>query len=289
MRQLFIRKGSGDDTLQLVLVPAPVTSDIQFAALSYCWGDLSDTTLVDLIHLCRPSIPGNLPGVQFHQPFNITTSLFQTLWVFRELGQTGPFWIDAICIDQTNLVERAQQVGLMGDIYSKASIVYIYLQLNPGIIETIYSLSQTCAMKLREEYGDRINGFNIETCHGRFLTNLAYELIGQNSVGHKSLLECVSEFLENPWFRRVWVIQEVWKSAYNAIVVMPGLAGIRLVQFSDIITMMITFGEVEIGITQPSIRLEKLKNVVAPTMWCKLPKFSKPLVRDSDFSKAVLP
>ena len=273
MRHVFIRKGSGADRLQLVLVPAPVTSEMSFVALSYCWGDLSDTMPIDLIHLCRPpgellgDLSGAQPGVQFHQPFNITASLHHTLWVFRETGQTGPFWIDAICIDQTNMEERAQQVGLMGEIYSCASVVYICPRLNPKIIEPVYLASQTCATKLRDEYGDRVTGFSIDSSHTGFLSDLAYSLIAQSS-----LLDAVSEFLANPWFSRVWVVQEVWRSAYNAIVIMPGEAKIRLVQFADIIAMMVAFGEVEVGILKPSVRLEKLKNVVAPALWSKLPK-----------------
>jgi hypothetical protein len=36
-------------------------------------------------------------------------------------------WIDAICIDQTNHEEKLNQVRLMGSIYSKASIVYVWM------------------------------------------------------------------------------------------------------------------------------------------------------------------
>jgi hypothetical protein len=36
-------------------------------------------------------------------------------------------WIDALCIDQTNSTERASQVLLMGDIYSSAKRVIVWL------------------------------------------------------------------------------------------------------------------------------------------------------------------
>jgi hypothetical protein len=37
------------------------------------------------------------------------------------------FWIDALCIDQENVVERNQQVSQMGQIYSCAHTVFIWL------------------------------------------------------------------------------------------------------------------------------------------------------------------
>ena len=36
-------------------------------------------------------------------------------------------WIDAICIDQSSMDERNQQVELMGDVYSKARRVILWL------------------------------------------------------------------------------------------------------------------------------------------------------------------
>jgi hypothetical protein len=36
-------------------------------------------------------------------------------------------WTDAICIDQTSVVDKNQQVPLMGDIYRKAHEVVIWL------------------------------------------------------------------------------------------------------------------------------------------------------------------
>ena len=38
-------------------------------------------------------------------------------------------WIDAICIDQGNATERAQQVSMMADVYAAASSVIIWLGL----------------------------------------------------------------------------------------------------------------------------------------------------------------
>jgi hypothetical protein len=57
---------------------------------------------------------------------------FDAEWTYalRHLRERlGPFtiWIDAICIDQTNHEEKLNQVRLMGSIYSRASIVYVWM------------------------------------------------------------------------------------------------------------------------------------------------------------------
>lgn len=39
----------------------------------------------------------------------------------------GPLWIDALCIDQDNVLERGHQVGLMGDIYTNTQLVISWL------------------------------------------------------------------------------------------------------------------------------------------------------------------
>ena len=66
----------------------------EFAALSYRWGE--DNCHSALVHLRR---------------------------------KFGSFviWVDAICIDQSKPEEKAQQLPLMGDIYSLAKPVYIWL------------------------------------------------------------------------------------------------------------------------------------------------------------------
>src|SRR5947209_16619892 len=81
----------------------------QYTALSYVWGDLSDIRFIE----CNGS------------PLSITKNLdvaLQHLWT-----RPGSFWIDAICINQADLSERAAQVSLMGDIYANASETIIWL------------------------------------------------------------------------------------------------------------------------------------------------------------------
>lgn len=81
-----------------------------FNALSYVWGDkVTDTVRCDFV-----DIP-------------VTKNCWDALRRIRNLYNETIIWVDAICIDQTNMEEKEHQVALMRDIYLRADTVYIWL------------------------------------------------------------------------------------------------------------------------------------------------------------------
>lgn len=87
------------------------TSCPPFTALSYTWGDPHSEQDIEI------------NGCSFPARYN-PRSFFLAARAFR---LTEWLWIDGICIDQTNVVERNHQVELMGDIYSGAREVLVWL------------------------------------------------------------------------------------------------------------------------------------------------------------------
>ncbi|EXA34679.1 hypothetical protein FOVG_14097 [Fusarium oxysporum f. sp. pisi HDV247] len=59
----------------------------------------------------------------------ITENCFDALQNCRLDDQDRHLWVDAICINQSNISERTHQVGMMRQIYSTASRVLIYLEI----------------------------------------------------------------------------------------------------------------------------------------------------------------
>lgn len=57
----------------------------------------------------------------------VSTNLAQALKRIRYPFGIRYVWVDAVCIDQSNLTERGHQVKMMGYIYSKASRVLVWL------------------------------------------------------------------------------------------------------------------------------------------------------------------
>ncbi|KAH8672584.1 heterokaryon incompatibility protein-domain-containing protein, partial [Tricladium varicosporioides] len=86
----------------------------EFAALSYVWGDPNDKVRIIL------------NGKEFLVTRNLYKSLEFLTGVHND-GEKMLYWIDAICINQTNVQERSGQVLRMRDIYGSAKLVFAFL------------------------------------------------------------------------------------------------------------------------------------------------------------------
>ncbi|KAF4452107.1 hypothetical protein F53441_5040 [Fusarium austroafricanum] len=60
----------------------------------------------------------------------ITENCFDALQNCRLKNENRRLWVDAICINQSDISERTHQVGIMRDIYSAANRVLIYLGID---------------------------------------------------------------------------------------------------------------------------------------------------------------
>ncbi|KAI1395689.1 heterokaryon incompatibility protein-domain-containing protein [Hypoxylon fuscum] len=84
----------------------------KFEALSYTWGGSSENRTIQL----------NQKGGHV-----VTDNLYYALRRLRNRRTKRVIWIDAICINQTDFDEKGHQVAMMGDIYSSASRVLIWI------------------------------------------------------------------------------------------------------------------------------------------------------------------
>ena len=90
-----------------------------YDALSWCWktyeGDVNAPLVpIHIYHHDRP------------YKFDVSINLGAALKALRGRGILR-IWIDSICIDQSNLEERSNQVQLMSRIYGQASCIYVWL------------------------------------------------------------------------------------------------------------------------------------------------------------------
>jgi hypothetical protein len=114
-RLLYLEKTLGTDDLVGMLVEQTIGESLPYDCLSYVWGVPAS------VHSIK------LRGVELP----ITPSLDCALRAIRGLIDADmPFaliWVDAICINQADLLERNQQVGQMCDIYGNAEQVIAHL------------------------------------------------------------------------------------------------------------------------------------------------------------------
>ncbi|OZJ04814.1 hypothetical protein BZG36_02357 [Bifiguratus adelaidae] len=95
-----------------------------YEALSYVWGNPHDT------------VPIRLDG----RIFQVTINLRKALRRLRR-SKTRTLWVDAICINQSDINERNQQVSIMHDIYESTVEVQIYLG-ESRVLDTISQKEQ---------------------------------------------------------------------------------------------------------------------------------------------------
>lgn len=127
-----------------------------YKALSYVWG-------IELV--LEPII---LDG----QPMMVRENLFNFLYQYRADQNEGYLWIDALCINQSNIEERNHQVGLMESIYSKAETVIAWLGRNSPLVAAITDLER------------------FENLPDRQLADALYFVCG------------------NDYWKRLWIVQE---------------------------------------------------------------------------------
>ncbi|KAH8807101.1 heterokaryon incompatibility protein-domain-containing protein [Xylogone sp. PMI_703] len=111
VRLVTLLPGDDLDDIDLKLHCLDLLESPEYEALSYCWGDPSIRTSVK----CNDGL------------LNVTINLKEALLHLRHRSEERVIWIDAICINQEDLQERAQQVGIMREIYETSSKVVVWL------------------------------------------------------------------------------------------------------------------------------------------------------------------
>ncbi|KAH9216671.1 heterokaryon incompatibility protein-domain-containing protein, partial [Leptodontidium sp. 2 PMI_412] len=125
--------------------------------------------------------------------FNVTENLHAALWHLRNRAIEW-VWADAICINQQDQQERAHQVRYMAKIYGKANRVVVWLGGAADNSDRVFQ----------------------EICERKE---------GLDSSENEIIQQAVLALLQRPWFRRIWVLQEV--AAARHILIMCGLVGIE--------------------------------------------------------------
>ena len=106
IRLLTLCLGAFQQEIQCKLRIVSLNEDLQYVALSYCWGDQND----------RDSISVN------GQKITVTRSLATALKYMRRNDEEVILWNDATCINQNDEIEKGSQIMLMGQIYARGKM-----------------------------------------------------------------------------------------------------------------------------------------------------------------------
>lgn len=163
---------------------------IEYEALSYTWGDELETWDIE--------VNGK------HLP--VTTNLALALKHLRYPDQDRILWIDAICIEQSNTKERGHQVEQMSLIYQRADRVLIWLGI--ATIETDFVLDSIRDLE-KESRRHACKGWQAADERWQDLWSRNQPLLQADGNHRLRQREGLNILLRRPWFRRVWILQEV--------------------------------------------------------------------------------
>lgn len=192
----LLRLGAGQPGQPIVceLVPTDLGDAAEnYEATSYTWGSPENPQTIT----CNGA------------SMKIQKNAFDMLNGIRWPDRPRTIWIDAICIDQSNIDERASQVCMMSDIYRQAKNVLVWLgppdEHSRIAIEYASTLDHGALLKEYTAVVDAVGDYLQESA----FQGKTYFFDEPDQTGEfKSLAVAILKFLQRPWFNRVWIQQE---------------------------------------------------------------------------------
>jgi hypothetical protein len=234
IRLLTLRPGLLNDPIYGELEHVSLSAKHSYEALSYVWGDASDTSSMILDRTLYP----------------ITKNLECALRYLRSKEAPRVLWVDAICINQDDQDEKSEQVPMMGEIYSGATKVYAWLGEADRQINCIFDILQEFRDRKKEitfptdfDAAERLSFFQQLFC-GIF-QNKAGTLPERSDLDDDILHEefnWLRALYMRPYWRRVWIVQEL---VLAKVVVV--CCGDKSIDFDDIYGLSLDWGSFEQG------------------------------------------
>ncbi|SPO07582.1 uncharacterized protein DNG_10277 [Cephalotrichum gorgonifer] len=186
------------DPLVCTLREVTFGSRPKFEALSYMWGIEKSDHAITLNEL----------------PFDVGPNLLDALFFLRRQVASGkarqPFWIDAICINQSDVEERNRQLRIMDQIYFRAVMVVVWL-------------------------GSRYTEFTREPVGVLVPEDGEKDEEGSSESGDSIQKKMVRLLRTDPYWYRLWILQEIGRA--NRLRVCYGDESFPWEHFMHLITM----------------------------------------------------
>jgi len=162
-------------------------SAVAYEALSYTWGDESSPQQITLNN----------------RVFKVGQNLFVALKHLRDQRCPRVIWIDAICINQANPVEKGHQIRQMHRIYQHATQVVVWLGVAHDDSNSALKLAKdiyNCFGRVEEE--DEGDNPELKST----IVTKTERLINKRNA---SAWIALHRLLSRPWWGRAWTFQEL--------------------------------------------------------------------------------
>lgn len=207
----LLPSNKGDALSCRIYVDTIEQSSQSFKTLSYAWGKGPKSHLIRVVSAdVEARRPAALP---------ITETLHTCLVQLRHARKPLRLWVDQICINQEDHVEKGKQVRLMGPIYTTAAQVLVWL--GPA------GQGSDSLMDAWQHVGQAARDWGIESYYTRDRWHLLSPIVrneepsSPRTVEFQALLreaaeifaplvaaEALKHWFAQSWFTRAWVVQE---------------------------------------------------------------------------------
>jgi hypothetical protein len=214
--------------LRGIVMDVPIDYSRDFRALSYVWGtEKLEETL--------------------ETPFgalNITSSLASALRHIRRTEYPMLLWVDAICINQKDDEEKKSQIKLLPHVFQHAMTTLAYLGEDEFNNRAVEALMQIAAKASCSDLDSKPRDDSSEASLTRDSWPGGLARIPKSWNGRPTpppgdpVWGDINRFFENPWFGRIWVVQEVVESSSIRL-----LCGEWIVEWNDVFSAVETISK----------------------------------------------
>jgi hypothetical protein len=211
---------AGPDQLHGSLRVASLDDKPQYTALSYVWGDANDT------------LPIFLDGLEFKARKNLIDALTH----IQDDNEAVTLWVDAVCINQEDAVEKTAQISQMLRIYQSAQTTTVWLGMSAEGSDEIIQFCRDLGSTLSEQAmaaATLEQRQNLPAVIGQLLeANPQFMRLLQDPAMSR-LKDPFEKLLNDPYWSRLWCLQEI--SVSKNIVVACGKMRVCLHEFETAI------------------------------------------------------
>lgn len=198
---------SVEDTITCALEDFPIDDPPPFHAVSYCWGT-------------EPACEKIYVGSEW---IALTLHLLEGIRSLHKQANPPKLWIDAICINQTDNIEKSGQIPLMGRIYRNADKVLVWLgrgmEWSDRAMRSIPDLSEKISLLRKPDLFDEIR-----------LQEVGIPL------GGDPIWEGFGHIFSSAWFGRLWPLQEV--TLAKEVDFFSGDSSTKMIPFTQLVLAM---------------------------------------------------
>ena len=195
IRILNIHPGPLESAVRCSMTKTYLIDPVEYAALSYCWGDAAQTKVISVDDIKTP----------------VTVNLADALQRLRGLG-VSRVWADALCINQADKQEKGLQIRNMKHIYSKADKTYSWLgREGDDPLEAVFAFF----MSLLDTHDSTVLAPTPHTCRTTWQDHQVDGLVpppppidGCQCCTTEACFDKLQRILERQYWKRRWIIQE---------------------------------------------------------------------------------